>query len=221
VDPLGLAGPQTGQRIEATSLGRDVRQQTWNAQSSSEGGTGNAQSGSEGSTGPTSGLTSSMADECIVPVSAEVADLVAELTWRCRPRIVGLLLDHRQELQLDLGEFWSKGSANHSSGSCQVCTQFMGKSGCQLGRDCGFCHIPHVEQWAARPNASRRRMLKSFSDRIGGLLLGGVHASDDTFRQAIQTFAGRHLCFQELLRENEASLRAASAAPPYGSVLSI
>jgi len=147
-----------------------------------------------------------------VAVSAAVERLLAQLTEDCRPKVLAIILDNQQELQLDLGEFWSKGSELHSSGNCKPCFYVNMKGGCGSGQDCLFCHIPHVAKTGARPCKAKRVQIRRFSDLLGGL----TKSDDESFRLAVQKLAGQNARFQELLQEHSEALievaRCAAAA---------
>jgi len=155
-----------------------------------------------------SGGRSAPRDEGEVPVAEGVECLVGQLNQRCQQEIESILIAGRQELpQLDLGEFWSRGSELHASGRCQPCPAFQQPQGCTSGRECAGCHIPHMPTGRSRPTAFKRYLRMSFVKQVGLPHYRG----DEAFRASLLAWAGRSRRFQDLLQENAETLLANSS----------
>jgi len=102
-----------------------------------------------------------------------VKALMAALSDSERQTIRALVLEYKEMLHLDLGDFWSKGSGLHSKGTCKPCHYAHTKRGCANGKDCEFCHIPHASMGRARPCRSKRMQSKRFD-----AMLEGVNSED-------------------------------------------
>lgn len=70
-------------------------------------------------------------------------------------------------------ELPSRGSAGHFAGRCQPCkgmtslisiTNENGKATCQRGKDCDFCHFPHISK--RRPGKLRRAQLRKAASKM-------------------------------------------------------
>jgi len=142
-----------------------------------------------------------------VPISEGVERILAELNEACRSKILALIIDQHQEVQLDLGKFWTRGARLHTSGGCRPCASFMWKTGCEDGQDCALCHIPHSARNRVRPNRVRRKHLYEFS-----LLTRGVFRRDgsEPLHVTVRRWAAEDLLFQELLNKNATSLLEAA-----------
>lgn len=58
---------------------------------------------------------------------------------------------------------WSVGSEGHAQGQCRPCHYVFAKTGCQNGRQCNFCHLPHPKRFRPRPCKSKRFKCKQLA----------------------------------------------------------
>jgi len=140
--------------------------------------------------------------------------IVAAMTDACRLNVLTLMIDHHQELQLDLGNFWSKGSELHTSGRCIPCVLLGSKNGCPNGRDCAHCHIPHPGKNNARPNATKREHMSKFCR-----LMRGITKNDgrELLQVRVRKLASENRRFKELLQENADLIFATSMSGASGA----
>jgi len=66
------------------------------------------------------------------------------------------------------GEPTSMGSALHAEGQCKPCAFHPTSSGCAMGSDCRFCHLPHKSSGKIRlrPCKGKRMRTKRMFDRL-------------------------------------------------------
>ena len=90
------------------------------------------------------------------------------------PEEVGKFAEVPQEDELP-----SKGSAERASGNCRRCN-FFPKGRCPNGKDCTFCHLPHVKRKPSRQEQRERRAawLAQHQDQHG-LTLDDFDEGDD------------------------------------------
>jgi len=97
--------------------------------------------------------------------------------------------------------WWSIGSERHTEGTCKPCHYVHGSQGCSMGKECNFCHLPHVQS----SNKSRNRPCKSKREQVKKILnLVSSMAEDDNDEEVmrvVQTMACQSSYMQNMFQK--------------------
>eukprot|EP00435_Cladocopium_sp_Y103_P015514 s1529_g3.t2 len=82
---------------------------------------------------------------------------------------------------------WSVGSEGHAQGQCRPCHYVFAKTGCQNGRECNFCHLPHPKRFRPRPCKSKRFKCK----QLAAVLDQVLDDDPDSFQNVVEQLSSQ------------------------------
>jgi len=68
----------------------------------------------------------------------------------------------------------------HIAGKCSPCYYMSRRESCKKGKDCDFCHLPHVVQETPRPCKAKRAQCKRIADYLDQLAANNPTQFDET-----------------------------------------
>lgn len=102
-----------------------------------------------------------------------------------------------EEEQTPSLELWSTGSALHTEGKCKPCHYVYTISGCDNGKNCAFCHLPHTKKNRPRPCKTKRLQCK----KIVSLLEDSYREKPEKFVEAVKAVSSQSSYLQVILRQ--------------------
>jgi len=95
--------------------------------------------------------------------------------------------------------WWSAGSEKHTDGMCRPCHYVHAARGCKDGKDCSFCHLPHVQssnRSRNRPCKTKREQCKKILGLVASVAGGG---NNEQVQQVVQNVTCQSSYMQNML----------------------